>query len=299
MGVSPEETVQADTARARARTRDVAWLSHVHTEDKHVEWVGFNAYLDRYEASKSTKKPTTLVYLVHVSMRRLATLTRSWLHSSTWKRPWIPLECNTHTFSRPTALSDIVSCAMERPLPLEIYGAASPNVSYADVVSWVHRDADEGIRCGCAAQCTFGGVAGIITGKSLHCVPTVSSRQCSSRISSSVVPRRTRSWASTWRQSERTRLVLLVYWTWRKTIRKNIQIEKWDGERCSCHSAVLSCTEYCYCEGEIRAAVPSISTRIRINWLHVCRKMRESQTMMNDLWIDELLVSANFCYCWT
>ncbi len=23
--------------------------------------------------------------------------------------------------------------------------------------------------------------------------------------------------------------VLLVYWTWRKTIRKNIQLEKWDG----------------------------------------------------------------------
>ena len=23
--------------------------------------------------------------------------------------------------------------------------------------------------------------------------------------------------------------VLLVYWTWRKTIRKNIQMEKWDG----------------------------------------------------------------------
>ena len=28
---SPEETVQADTAMARARTRDAAWLSHVHT----------------------------------------------------------------------------------------------------------------------------------------------------------------------------------------------------------------------------------------------------------------------------
>ena len=58
---SPEETVQADTAMARARTRDAAWLSHVHTEDKHVEWVGFNAYLDRQEACTSTKKPKTLV----------------------------------------------------------------------------------------------------------------------------------------------------------------------------------------------------------------------------------------------
>ena len=40
---SPEETVQADTAMARARTRDAAWLSHVHTEDKPVEWAWFNA----------------------------------------------------------------------------------------------------------------------------------------------------------------------------------------------------------------------------------------------------------------
>ena len=40
----------------------------------------------------------------------------------------------------------------------------------------------------------------------MHCVPTVSSPQCCSRISSRVEPRRTRSWASTWRQSETTRL---------------------------------------------------------------------------------------------
>ena len=61
MALSPEETVQADTARARARARDAAWPSHVHTEDKPVEWAGFNAYLDRQEASTSTKKPKTLV----------------------------------------------------------------------------------------------------------------------------------------------------------------------------------------------------------------------------------------------
>ena len=61
VALSPEEIVQADTARARARARDAAWLSHVHTEDKPVEWAGFNAYLDRQEASTSTKKPKTLV----------------------------------------------------------------------------------------------------------------------------------------------------------------------------------------------------------------------------------------------
>ena len=61
VALSPEETVQADTARARARARDAAWLSNVYTEDKPVEWAGFSAYLDRQEASTSTKKPKALV----------------------------------------------------------------------------------------------------------------------------------------------------------------------------------------------------------------------------------------------
>ena len=52
-------------------------------------------------------------------------------------------------------------------------------------------------------------------------------------------------------------------------------------KRCSCHSAGLSCTEYCYCEGEIRAAVPSISTQRRINWLTIYRKTSERLTMLN------------------
>ena len=44
---------------------------------------------------------------------------------------------------------------MERPLPLEICGAASRDDAYADVVFWVHRDGDEGIICGCAAHCSL------------------------------------------------------------------------------------------------------------------------------------------------
>ena len=59
VALSPEETVQADTAMARARTRDAAWLSHGHTEDRPVEWAGVNAYLDRQETGTSTKKPDT------------------------------------------------------------------------------------------------------------------------------------------------------------------------------------------------------------------------------------------------
>ena len=87
VALSPEETVQSDTAMARARTRDAAWLSHVHTEDKPCEWTGFNTYLDRQEASTSTKKQSHWWYLAHFSMRHLPILTRSWRHSSTWKRP--------------------------------------------------------------------------------------------------------------------------------------------------------------------------------------------------------------------
>ena len=33
--------------------------------------------------------------------------------------------------------------------------------------------------------------------------------------------------------------VLLVYWTWRKTIRKNIQMEKWDGRELDIHATVV------------------------------------------------------------
>ena len=44
---------------------------------------------------------------------------------------------------------------------------------------------------------------------------------------------------------------------------------------CSSHSAGLSCTEYCYCEGEMRDAVHPISTYSTINWLTRCRKKRE------------------------
>ena len=54
-------------------------------------------------------------------------------------------------------------------------------------------------------------------------------------------------------------------------------------KRGSCHSAGLSCMEYWYCEGEMRAALPSISTQRAINWLKICRKTRVMLTMMNYL----------------
>ena len=36
-------------------------------------------------------------------------------------------------------------------------GVAPRNDAYADVVSWVHRDADEGIMCGYAGHCSLPG----------------------------------------------------------------------------------------------------------------------------------------------
>ena len=52
-------------------------------------------------------------------------------------------------------------------------------------------------------------------------------------------------------------------------------------KRCSSQSAGLSCTEYCYYEGEMRDAVHPISTHRMINWLTRCRKKRERLTMTN------------------
>ncbi|KAL8578321.1 hypothetical protein ACOMHN_005712 [Nucella lapillus] len=38
--LSTEEAAQVDAARTKARERDAAWLSHVHTEDKPMKWAG-------------------------------------------------------------------------------------------------------------------------------------------------------------------------------------------------------------------------------------------------------------------
>ena len=54
--------------------------------------------------------------------------------------------------SRHTALSYSVYCAMERLLLRDIAGVASRNDAYADVVSWVHPDADEGIESLASSQ---------------------------------------------------------------------------------------------------------------------------------------------------
>ena len=127
---SPEETVQADTAMARARTRDAAWLSHVHTEDKPVEWAWFNAYLDRKEASTSTKKPKTLVVFGPL-------LDAPPAHPDTVMTTLIYLENTLKTFGMQYAHVSVELQFYQIPLPLEIYGAASRDDAYANVVSCV------------------------------------------------------------------------------------------------------------------------------------------------------------------
>ena len=74
---------------------------------------------------------------------------------------------------------------LEWPLPLYIFGAASRNDAYADVVSCVHRDDDEGIRCGCPAHCSLrrSSVASAQASYVLmHCETIVLLRQCCSII---------------------------------------------------------------------------------------------------------------------
>ena len=55
---------------------------------------------------------------------------------------------------------------MERHLPLGISGAASRDDAYADVVSWVHRAKTKASCVDVLLTAAFGGVAGIIAGKS-------------------------------------------------------------------------------------------------------------------------------------
>ena len=192
---------------------------------------------------------------------------------------------------------------MERPLPLEISGAASRNDAYADVVSWVHRDADEGIRCGCAAHGSLrrsrwhhhrGDDALLLCGRA-HELPrfitwylrNVENLPMTANNGGGVVT------PSVSNAPVAPQGLLDVV-----SCSCSAEREPGSENRCSCHSAGLSCTEYCYCEGEMRVAVPSISTHKRINCLKICRKTRERLTMMNDLRIDGLLVSTNCCYCW-
>ena len=167
MALSPEETVQADTARARARARYAAWLSHVHTEDKPDEWAGFNAYLDRQEASTSTKKPKTLVVFGPL-------LDAPPAHPDMVLTTLIYLEKTLNTFGMQYSHLSV---------DLQLYQKACL-VQWSDPCRWKYLVLHPGMMhtlmsfLGCIGtlmkasgvevlpKAAFGGVSGIITGKS-------------------------------------------------------------------------------------------------------------------------------------
>ena len=61
--LSAEESQLQSAAVRFSQAREAAWLSHVHHNDKPVEWAGFNAQQDRLVAG-SGNKPKTLVVLI-------------------------------------------------------------------------------------------------------------------------------------------------------------------------------------------------------------------------------------------
>ena len=191
VALSPEETVQADTARSRATARDAAWLSHVHTEDKPVEWAGFNAYLDQQEASTSTKKPKTLVVFSPL-------LDAPPAHPDTVLTTLIYLENTLNTFGMQYAHLSVdlqlyrISCLVQWSDPCRWKsvvlhpGMMHTLMSFLGCIGTLMKASGVDVLLTAA----FGGVAGIIRGKSWTNAlrHTVSSRQCCSRISSRVAP---------------------------------------------------------------------------------------------------------------
>ncbi|KAL8585526.1 hypothetical protein ACOMHN_051411 [Nucella lapillus] len=111
-----EEAAQVDAARTKARERDAAWLSHVHTEDKPMEWAGFNARLDRQEAEATPKKPKTLVVfgpLLDAPPAHPDTVLTTLIYlEKTLKNLWNAVRTSV---SGPTAVPESLPCSMGRP----------------------------------------------------------------------------------------------------------------------------------------------------------------------------------------
>ena len=181
---------------AMARTRDTAWLSHVQTEDKPVACAGCNAYLDRQEASSSTKKPNTLVVFGPL-------LNAPPAHPDTVMTTLIYLEKILKTFGIQYAHISVdlqlyqISCIVQWSDPYRWKSLVRhPEMmhmlmTFLGCIGTLMKAS--GVDVLLTAAC--GAVASIITGSYslMHCVPTVSSPQCCSMISSRVEPRRTRS----------------------------------------------------------------------------------------------------------
>ena len=125
-------------------------------EEKPVEWAGFNAYLERQEASTSTKKPKTLVVFGPL-------LDAPPAHPDTVMTTLVYLENTSKTFGIQYAHISVdlqlyqISCLVQWSDPYRWKSLVlHPGIMH-NVVSWVHRDADEGIRRGCAVHCSVRG----------------------------------------------------------------------------------------------------------------------------------------------
>ncbi|KAL8573956.1 hypothetical protein ACOMHN_029403 [Nucella lapillus] len=110
--LSTEEAAQVDAASAKARERDAAWLSHVHTEDKPMEWAGFNARLDRQEPEATPKKPKTLVVFGPLLDALPAHPDNAHLPGKDLENLWNAVRTSV---SGPTAVPESLPCSMGRP----------------------------------------------------------------------------------------------------------------------------------------------------------------------------------------
>ena len=138
-----------------------------HTEEKPVEWSGFNVYLERQEASTSTKKPKTLVVFCPL-------LDAPPAHPDTVMTALVYLEKNSKTFGMQYAHISV---------DLQLY-QISCIVQWSDPYRWKSLVLHPGIMhtlmsfLGCIGTlmkasgvdvlltAAFGGLAGIITGNS-------------------------------------------------------------------------------------------------------------------------------------
>ena len=139
----------------------------MHTKDKPVEWAGFNAYLDRQYASTSTQKPNTLVVFGPL-------LEAPPTHPDTGLTTLMYLEKTVKTFSIQYAHISIdlhlyqISCIVQWSDPyrwkylLLHPGMMHTLMSFLGCIGTMMKASGVDVLLTAA----FGGVAGIITGKS-------------------------------------------------------------------------------------------------------------------------------------
>ena len=159
--------------------------------------MGVNAYLDRQEASTSTKKPKTLVVfgpLLDAPTDHPETVLTTLIYmENTWKTfgmqyAHLSVDLQIYQISYLVQWSDPCHWKSLVLLP----GMIHTLMSFLGCIGTLTK-ASGGVD-GCSLQPSEESLASSQASHALmQCMPTVSSRQCCSRISSRVAPRRTRS----------------------------------------------------------------------------------------------------------